>query len=203
MNRVVLAVVWLSLVLGASCSSEPPPPPPPEPDILAPPTTDASRIPLPEPTSADLASNAIRADLVIAAEVLSVGQPPGRTGNPCAHQGVAYRVLEVFRGASAGEQVRVAHPVCLGRPLIDSLAVRLSPTHFGPGQKLVLFLQRDATGLVREADGAWVSEYVVLDERNGTLLDSAGVREAVRNAAKAAGSAPGAEGDPFGRGRRR
>ena len=96
----------------------------------------------------------------------------------------------------------MAHPICLGRPWVDSLAVGLSAAYFQPGAKFVLFLRPDAEGRVRaETDGgAWVSQYFVWDERFGTLEDGDAVRAEIK---KPAGAGPGGGRDPFAGRRRR
>jgi hypothetical protein len=187
---------------AASCSAPPAPEPPPQ-NPLATRTTAPDEVPEPEPTNADIAYDVSHSDLVVAAEVVSVGRAPGRVAEPCAYQGVTYRVSDVLRGSAPAGELRVAHPVCLGRPWVDSLAVALSAAHFQPGAKFVLFLRPDAEGRVRaEADGGgWVSQYVVWDERFGALADSEAVRAEVK---KPAAGAPGTGHDPFaGRRRRR
>jgi len=114
---------------------------------------------------------------------------------------VTYRVSDVLRGSAPTGELRVAHPVCLGRPWVDSMAVALSAAHFRPGAKFVLFLRPDAEGRVRAATdgGEWVSQYVVWDERFGTLADDDTVRAEIK---KPAGGGPAGGPDPFA-GRRR
>ena len=168
--------------------------------------TPAPDISLPQPTMADLMSDATQSEVVVSAEVESLGEAPGRVATPCAYQGVTYRSLEVLQGALEAAEFRVAHPVCLGWPLIDNRLVGLSPEYFRPGQRFVLFLQRDGGGRVKYAgeSATWVSEYVVFDGRFGALLDDDELRANVRKAVAARGGAksPG-KYDPFARRRHR
>ena len=116
---------------------------------------------------------------------------------PVRVQGATYRVAQVLKGTVAGSELRVAHKVCLGQPLIDNRTVGLATAWFEPGRRVVLFVERDAAGTVREAraDGEWVSEYAVFDERCGVLPDSELLREQIAKAAAAGGKGTG--GDPF------
>lgn len=206
MNKIAVTVVSTIVACGAACGgSTPPSAPAPAPNPLAVSATDASEITLPEPTTADLMSDATRAELVVVAEVTWLGPAPGRPGDPCAPQGVAYRVVDVFRGTAPASEIRVAHSVCLGRPLIDNKLVGLSPACFERGRQFVLFLRRE-NGRVQYATdaGPWVSEFTVWDERFGALPDSEPLRANVRKAVAAAGGAGSSTGgDPFAGGRHR
>jgi hypothetical protein len=134
-----------------------------------------------------------------ASTVLQVSPAPQlEPGDQVRILGVTYRVAEVLRGSVPQGELRVAHPVCLGRPWIDSLAVGLSTAHFQPGRRFVLFLRPDAERRVRE--GEWTSDYVVWDERFGALPESDELRAEIR---KPAAASAGGGGDPFTRRRRR
>lgn len=198
-TRIAYIAVCLTLVATASCSESPPPPPPSNPLVMAP--VDASEISLPEPTTADLVYGIRESEFVVVAEVVRLEPVVNPNDAPCTQQGVTYQVVDVLRGAALADTVRVAHPVCLGRPLVDYRAFGLSKAFFKPGQRMVLFLRRDDTGRVRYGGGEWVSDYWVWDERYGTLLDSEQLREYVRNAKAATGGpdGAGAKGDPFTR----
>ena len=197
MNRIVHIAVCLTLVASASCSeASPPPPPPSNPLVMAP--VDAAEISLPEPTTADLVYGVRHSELVVTAEIVQLEPVVDRFAAPCTQQGVTYRVVEVLHGSAGSETLRVAHPVCLGRPFIDYRAFGLSTAYFTPGRHMVLFLQRDDTGRVRYGTGEWVSDYWVWDERYGVLLDSDELRALVRKT-KGGGAGGGGEGDPFGR----
>ena len=208
MNRIAHVAVCLALVAptlftGASCASPPAPADPPRnPLVMAP--TEAAEISLPEPTTADLVYGVGHSDLVVSAEVLRLEPVVDPHAAPCTSQGVTYRIVEVLHGSAVAETLRVAHPVCLGRPLIDYRAFGLSTAYFTPGRRMVLFLRKDETGRVRYGGGEWVSDYWVWDERYGVLLDSDEVREHVRRAKAASGGAGGSgEQEPFGQRRRR
>lgn len=200
MTRMLPIAVLCTLFASAACSESPPPPPPRNPLVLAP--TEAAEISLPEPTTADLVYNVRHSELVVAAEVVRLEPVSSQVAAPCTQQGVTYRVVEVLHGSTPAEELRVAHPVCLGRPFIDNRAFGLSGAYFVPGRKLVLFLNRDETGRMQYGSGEWVSDYWVWDERNGTLIDSDELHALVARARKASGGA-GASGDPFNRGRRK
>ena len=200
---VCLTLVAPMLVAGASCASPPAPADPPRNPLVMTPAS-ASEISLPEPTTADLVYGVRNSELVVSAEVLKLEPVVDPLAAPCTTQGVTYRVVGVLRGSAVGETLRVAHPVCLGRPLIDYRAFGLSTAYFTPGRQMVLFLRRDETGRVRYGGGEWVSDYWVWDERYGVLLDSDEVREHVRRAKAASGGAGGrGEQEPFGGRRRR
>lgn len=200
MIRIVhIAVSVLLVASAASCAETPPPPPARNPLVLEP--TDAAEISLPEPTTADLVYNVRHSDLVVAAEVMELEPVSSQVAAPCTQQGVAYRVLEVLHGATTVETLRVAHPVCLGRPFVDTRVNGLSQAYFAPGRRFVLFLNRDDTGRVRYGADAWVSDFWVWDDRNGTLIDGDELRALVARARKASGGT-GAGGDPFTGGRR-
>lgn len=206
MIRIVHIATFLFLVASASCSvSSPPPPsdPPRNPLVLAP--MEAAQITLPEPTTADLLYGVRNSEFVVVAEVLRLEPVSDQFATPCTQQGVTYRVVEVLYGAADAETLRVAHPVCLGRPLIDNRAFGLSAAYFVPGRRMVLFLRKDDTGRVRYSGEEWVSDSWVWDERYGVLLDSDELRTLVRRATAAIGG-PGGSGakDPFtGGGRKR
>ncbi|MBK6425186.1 MAG: hypothetical protein IPF82_02975 [Blastocatellia bacterium] len=203
MNRIVHIAVCLIFVAGASCSeSSPPPPPPSNPLVLDP--MEAAEISLPEPTTADLLYGVRNSELVVVAEVLRLEPVVDPFAAPCTQQGVTYRVVEAMHGTAPAETVRVAHPVCLGRPFIDNRAFGLSRAYFTPGRTMVLFLRRDDTGRVRYEGGEWVSDYWVWDERYGVLLDSEELRALVRKTNAAGGGAGGSGAtDPFGGRRKR
>lgn len=201
MIRTIHIAVCLLIVASASaCSETPPPAPPRNPLVLAP--TDAAEISLPEPTTADLVYNVRHSDLVVAVDVVRLESVVSQTATPCTEQGVEYRVVEVLSGSLAADTLRVAHPVCLGRPFVDHRVIGLSGAYFAPGRQFVLFLKRDETGRVRYGADVWVSDFWVWDERNGTLLDSDELRALVARAKKASGGS-GTAGDPFTRGRRK
>lgn len=201
MFRIVqLATFLLFAAIVAACSETPPPPPPGNPLVIAP--TPAVEISLPAPTTADLIDNMRRADLVAAVEVLRLEPVSSQAAAPCTLQGVTYRIVEVLKGETASEELRVAHPVCLGRPFVDNRAIGLSGAYFEPGRKFVLFLERDETGRMRYGADAWISDYYVWDDRNGTLVDGEELRGYIERAKKASGGS-GPSGDPFSRGRRR
>ena len=208
MNRsahiaLCLALLAPTLVAGASCASPPAPADPPRNPLVMTPT-EAAEISLPEPTTADLVYGVRNSDLVVSADVLRLEPVVDPHAAPCTMQGVTYRVVEILHGSAVGETLHVAHPVCLGRPLIDYRAFGLSTAYFTPGRRMVLFLRRDDTGRVRYGGEEWVSDYWVWDERYGVLLDSDEVREYVRRAKAASGGAGGkGEQEPFGARRRR
>lgn len=191
-----------ALLAGVACSRSSPPEPPRNPLLMTP--TDVAEISLPAPTTADLLDGVRRSNVVVAAEVLRLQPVSSQAGAPCAQQGVTYRVEEVLHGVTSAGTLNVAHPVCLGRPLIDNRLFALSRAYFEPGRRMVLFLERDESGRVRYSGDEWVSDYWVFDERVGVLLDSDEVREHVRRASAASGGPRGGgEADPFtGHGKR-
>jgi hypothetical protein len=204
-RRFIATLVVAVCAVAASCSTSSQPAAPP-PNPLAVPTSDPTEITLPTPTTADLMADALRADAVVAARVVWIGPAPGRPGNPCAVQGVTYRVVDVLRGSVPEAEIRVAHPVCMGRPFVDNKTVGLSKAYFEPDRPYILFLERDPSGRVRydRDDGPWTSDYAVWGERVGTLPDDGAIREQVRKAVAAAGgSKPSTGDDPFTHSRRR
>ena len=172
---------------------------------LSPKPTDVAEVSMPEATTADLMADALHADAIVAAKVMWLGPAPDRPGNPCATQGVSYQIVEVFRGSVPEGEIRVAHPVCIGRPLVDNRAISLSRALFAPGKQYILFLRRDPAGTVKYVryDGDWTSTYAVWDERAGTIPDAEAVRAEVRKAVAATRSESPSGGEPFAGGRRR
>jgi hypothetical protein len=167
-------------------------------------SSDPTTITLPQPTTADLTANALRARLVVLATVVWLGPAPGKPGEACSTQGVSYSIDEVYRGDVDSGEIRVAQPVCMGQPLVDNLALGLSRDYYAPGRKFILFLESDSEGQVRykRYDGDWTSSYAVWDQRTGALPDSDDVREQVKKAvASLGGSGSRGGGEPFRRGR--
>ncbi len=186
-----MVAVLAMLVAGTACSSSSPQPAPAKPqNPLAVSATDAAEITRPEPTTADLMNDATHADVIVVADVVALGPAPGPPAEPCRQQDATYRVTESLRGAATGDELRVTHSICLGRPWVDNRTVGLSAAHFQPGKSFVLFLQRAADG------------YVAFDERFGVLANDEATLAAVAKAVKSAGARPGGGGDPFS-GRRR
>lgn len=205
-RTVALALAAAAALASGGCfsSSTPPAPPPPPPGPAPagqPPSADPAAVSRPDPTTADLTSNALRAHVVVLATVVWLGPPPPKKqGEPCSTQGVSYRVEEVYRGNVTEGELRVAQPVCLGRPLVDGIAFSLSRADYAPGKKFVLFLEADTGGSVRYTryDGDWTSNYKVWDPRTGALPDSDELRAQVRKAVGATGgSGPVSGSEPF------
>ena len=100
------------------------------------------------------------AEVVVLAEVIEVKQAPGFwSGQLTAMQKVNYKVIKILKGNLNARDIEVAHYVVHNSRSADSEQPRLSPKLFKKGQRLVLFLNRDAE-----------KSYVVFDENCGAIL---------------------------------
>ena len=100
------------------------------------------------------------AEIVVLAEVIKVKSAPGFwSGQFTAMQKVDYKIIEILKGKLSACDIEVGHYVVHNSSTADSEQPRLSPKLFKKGQRLVLFLKRDAE-----------KHYVVFDENCGSIL---------------------------------
>lgn len=118
----------------------------------------------------DYLRKALRAEVLVVAEVVEVHASPGTwSGESAALQYVRYRPVNVLLGSIPGEQFEVGHVVVKGSPTADPGEPRLLPSLFKPGNRLVLILDPDETRGPQSPWAQGVPTLFAIDEHAGAV----------------------------------
>jgi hypothetical protein len=93
----------------------------------------------------DLQRLALAADIIVVAEVKTVGKAPGFwSGFIVARQSVKYKTLTVLKGQLKATELDVWFVIDADNPFVEPLEPQVSTMLFQPGNRHVVFLRRNS-----------------------------------------------------------